>query len=119
MKPFEFNTPTRILFGLGEASRLAEFGPPFGSVALLIHAGAPDSMAVEAVTSVLHRTHGKTVLIRQHGEPKIADVDKIVETGNREDCEFVIGLGGGSAIDMAKAVAGLLGNGGSALDYLE
>jgi alcohol dehydrogenase class IV len=31
----------------------------------------------------------------------------------------VIGLGGGSAIDAAKAVAALLGNGGSAVDYME
>ena len=57
--------------------------------------------------------------MRQEGEPRVEQVDLIVQKARRAECEFVIGLGGGSAIDSAKAVAGLLTNGGSALDYLE
>ncbi len=37
----------------------------------------------------------------------------------KNSCDCVIGMGGGSAIDAAKAVACLLTNGGSVLDYME
>jgi alcohol dehydrogenase class IV len=56
---------------------------------------------------------------RQRGEPVVADVDGAVEAARAAGCDMAIGLGGGSAIDAAKAVAGLLGNGGSAVDYME
>src|SRR5213075_2460826 len=56
---------------------------------------------------------------RQRGEPTVADVDRILDAARTVNCDCVIALGGGSAIDAAKAVAGLLGNGGAALDYME
>ncbi|HEV8607837.1 MAG TPA: iron-containing alcohol dehydrogenase [Tepidisphaeraceae bacterium] len=119
MEPFEFNTPGRIVFGAGQISRLAEVGPPFGSVALVIHAGDEHSLDLLRIKRILEGKQIRLTFIRQSGEPKVEDVDLITEKAKRIDCDWVIGVGGGSAIDMAKAVAGLLGNGGSALDYLE
>jgi alcohol dehydrogenase class IV len=56
---------------------------------------------------------------QQGGEPQVEDVDRALETARDAGCDFVIGLGGGSALDTAKAVAGLVTNGGSSLDYME
>jgi alcohol dehydrogenase class IV len=56
---------------------------------------------------------------RQRGEPHVGHVEQAVALARRDACDFVIGLGGGSAIDTAKAVAGLLTNGGGPLDYME
>jgi alcohol dehydrogenase class IV len=53
------------------------------------------------------------------GEPKIEDVERGVRLARSEGCDLVIGFGGGSAIDAAKAVAALTTNGGDVLDYLE
>jgi alcohol dehydrogenase class IV len=119
MEPFEFNTPGRIVFGAGQIGRLAEVGPPFGSVALVIHAGDEHSLDLLRIKRILEGKQIRLTFIRQSGEPKVEDVDLITEKAKRIDCDWVIGVGGGSAIDMAKAVAGVLGNGGSALDYLE
>ena len=55
----------------------------------------------------------------QPGEPTVDDVDAALETARCGECDMVVGLGGGSAIDCAKAAAALMTNGGSALDYME
>ncbi len=52
-------------------------------------------------------------------EPTVDWVQSAVAAGRRERCDLVIGFGGGSAIDAAKAVAALLANAGEVFDYLE
>jgi len=119
MEWFEFNTQSRILFGRGQINRLAELIAPLGSCALVVHAGERHSLAAQRIAVVLENKPIKLHFVRQRGEPKVSDVDSLAQEARAHQCEFVIGVGGGSAIDAAKAVAGLLGNGGSALDYLE
>lgn len=53
------------------------------------------------------------------GEPSPEDVDKVVQNYHRQDIEVVLGIGGGSVLDAAKAVAGLLHPGNSVMDHLE
>lgn len=49
--------------------------------------------------------------------PRYQTIDKMAAHGRDEGIEFVIGLGGGSVLDAAKAVSMLLRNPGSCLDY--
>jgi alcohol dehydrogenase class IV len=53
------------------------------------------------------------------GEPTIDGVVAATELARRNHCDLVVGLGGGSAVDAAKAVSALLTNPGDPLDYLE
>jgi alcohol dehydrogenase class IV len=53
------------------------------------------------------------------GEPEIATVEQGISLAKAEKCNSVIGFGGGSVIDAAKAIAALLTNEGELLDYLE
>jgi alcohol dehydrogenase class IV len=53
------------------------------------------------------------------GEPTIDEVRVGTKQALDEQCDFVIGFGGGSALDTGKAVAAMLANGGDPLDYLE
>ena len=53
------------------------------------------------------------------GEPEIATVEQGTALAKKENCDFVIGFGGGSVIDAAKAIAAMLANDGELLDYLE
>src|SRR5262249_58828337 len=53
------------------------------------------------------------------GEPDTDGVDQASARAREEGCDLVIGLGGGRALDRARAGACLLANEGESLDYLE
>lgn len=117
MANFEFVAPARILFGSGQFERLGELSAKLGKRALIAFNGseplanaAKDRLAAAGLSSNL---------FRQRGEPTVSDVNSATEIARKEQADFIVGLGGGSAIDAAKAVAALVSNGGSALDYME
>ena len=102
---FDFFNVPRIVFGRGAIARLGEFLPASART-LLIYNGAEPQIASSAP-------------FRQRGEPTVTDIDAALSIARGGKCDFIIGYGGGSAVDAAKAVAGLLANGGSASDYME
>ena len=114
---FEFVAPARILFGSGQFERLGELAAKLGKRALIVFNGS-EALANTAKDR-LAATGLNSTLFRQRGEPTVSDVDSATELARQEQVDLVVGLGGGSAIDAAKAVAALVGNGGSALDYME
>ncbi|MGD0390693.1 MAG: iron-containing alcohol dehydrogenase [Tepidisphaeraceae bacterium] len=116
MKAFEFSGVGRIIFGRGKFAVAGEIAASLGRSALVIYNG---NGVVDDIIELLSRQGVTAALVRQRGEPTVAQVDAAVEEGRRRNCDSVIGVGGGSAIDAAKAVAGLLTNGGSAVDYME
>jgi alcohol dehydrogenase class IV len=116
MSKFELFGVGRILFGRGEFRRAGELAVAIGHRAMILYNG---SGQVEQLVEMLTGAGVSSIVRRQRGEPIVADVDGATDEARRAACDVVIGLGGGSAIDAAKAVAGLLGNGGSAVDYIE
>jgi alcohol dehydrogenase class IV len=111
---FEFYGMGKIIFGRGTISSAGELATGLGKSPLLIH----NSDA--AVHHLQKSLTGLSITIRrQRGEPTVTDVDAAVKQAREHKCDSVIALGGGSAIDAAKATAGLLTNGGSAIDYME
>ena len=121
MDAFEFFSVQRIVFGRGSFARMGELAAPLGHTAMVVtNAGTPgDGGVVDRLISELSAVGIATHCYRQRGEPRVEDVERALEIARRQACDVVIGLGGGSAIDGAKAVAGLLTNGGGPLDYME
>lgn len=114
---FEFASVGRIVFGRGAVARLGEIASPLGRRALIVANGS--EALIVRVREMLAQAGVHASAVRQKGEPTVEDIDRAVDVARREACDMVVGLGGGSAIDAAKAVAGMLTNGGSLLDYLE
>ncbi|HVU35462.1 MAG TPA: iron-containing alcohol dehydrogenase [Opitutaceae bacterium] len=117
MAPFEFATATRIIFGPGCVSELIPAVRSFGRRALLVTGSSPrrgrsvhEALASAEVTvspfSVAH-------------EPSIDDIAAGVKLARSASVECVIGVGGGSVLDAAKAISALLTNPGEITDYLE
>jgi alcohol dehydrogenase class IV len=112
---FEFSTATRVIFGPGT---LREFKPAqFGRSALVVR--GRNRSRVEPLLRLLKESSIPFTAFAIDGEPTIDMVSKGVVAARESGCDFVIGFGGGSAIDTAKAIAALLPNPGDILDYLE
>jgi alcohol dehydrogenase class IV len=117
MPPFEFATATRIIFGPGAMREIGPLARQFGSRALVVT--GRDARRADPLLAAL-RQHGvQPVASAVAGEPEIQTVEDGVALARQEGCQFVISLGGGSAIDAGKAVAAMLANDGELLDYLE
>ena len=118
---FEFATAQRIVFGAGTFEQLGGLAVEHGRRVFLVasqSATAPNG-AVDRLADQLRRADVSLTVYPVRGEPDTASVDAATEAARRAGADVVIGLGGGSALDTAKAVAGLLTNGGEALDYME
>ena len=111
---FDFYPVPRIQFGAGQFDRLPEALRPLGSRVLVIHNA--DAL-LDRLSHLLKGTH--LSFFRQRGEPTTEDVERAVTLAKQEQIDCLIALGGGSAIDCAKATAALLTNEGSPLDYME
>lgn len=119
MRKFEFYGVGRVVFGRGEFARAGELAAAaMGRSALVVFNGS-EKLAERLAGMLKSAGVAAALRRRQRGEPVVADVDGAVEAARRAGADMVIGLGGGSAIDAAKATAALLGNGGSAVDYME
>jgi alcohol dehydrogenase class IV len=123
---FEFAAPGRILFGLG---RVAEAG---GVAAGLLGKGGGASTPARAILvsggearrlapllASLEASGLEIVHFTIKREPRFEDAQAALDLARGSGCGLAIGFGGGSAIDLAKAVAALLANPGEVLDYAE
>lgn len=111
----------RIEFGAGSIARIPDLASGYGKQ-LLIVTGAQSFARSEAWTtlSVKLARRGLTWrMIHVAGEPSPRLVDDTVTAMRGESIDCVLGIGGGSALDAAKAIAGLLKPGNSVLDHLE
>jgi len=118
---FDFFSAGHVVFGPGQWERLGGFAAQLGSRAILIsNVGEPDDGGlIDRSCRLIEQAGVAATRYRQRGEPRVEDVEQALTQARDANCDVVVGLGGGSAIDCAKAVAGLLTNGGSPLDYME
>lgn len=88
-----------------------------GSRALLV-GGATPSRANHAA-ELLRASGVDPVRFAVVGEPKLETVQQGTAIAKENACDMVVAVGGGSAIDAAKAISAMLNNPGELLDYVE
>jgi alcohol dehydrogenase class IV len=112
---FELSVPEKIIFGKGSLARLGQLVSDFGNRVLIVHGANPDrARSIEGLLA-----QSAVYLYSVRNEPTIEDIAKGVEEARTKEVTLVIGIGGGSVIDAAKAISGLASNTGDILDYLE
>ncbi|MFZ1074496.1 MAG: iron-containing alcohol dehydrogenase [Verrucomicrobiia bacterium] len=114
---FEFTSPVKIIFGAGAMREAGAIAKAFGERALVVT--GRDAKRAEPLQKILQAAGVNVVFFSVIGEPELSTVERGTAVAKREGCELVIGFGGGSALDAAKAMAAMLANGGELLDYVE
>jgi len=107
---FTLLTPPRVVFGRGVFARLGQEAAPLGRVALVV-TGRSAARASGSLESALRSLSAAGVQAHvfdsvEH-DPSLETVDNGLAVARETRSEVVVGLGGGSAIDAAKAIAAL------------
>ncbi len=121
IKPFSFTGARKIVFGTGSFAKLADHIQALKGRRPLVVLDKNLAAAGfrEKVAGVLGQGGLKISFFdKAEPEPKLELADEGARIALKGKCDLVVGIGGGSAMDLAKAVAAVAGNQGDAVDYL-
>lgn len=117
LERFEFMTAGRIIFGNGVLRELPNLAKAFGERALVVTGS--DAQRAAPVLTLLEDAHIRYHVFSVSGEPTVQTACNGVAHARNFAAQLVVGIGGGGALDAAKAIAALATNQGDPLDYLE
>jgi alcohol dehydrogenase class IV len=115
-----FYSPTKIIVGLNSASQVAQEVKQFGGSRVLIVTD-PGVVAADLIAPIVSSLNtGDIADVVYKGvepEPPSRVIDQGAEIFEAEGCDLVLGVGGGSSLDVAKGISILAANKGRILDY--
>jgi len=120
-RAFSIARMPRIRFGSGAFAQVAETAAGYGRRVLLV-TGARSFQASgkwQQLLTQLEALHLSFDHVCIPGEPSPEVVDDAVKACAGKEIDVVVGIGGGSAMDAAKAIAGLIDVKVSVMDFLE
>ncbi|MDF2962825.1 MAG: acetaldehyde dehydrogenase [Paenibacillus sp.] len=118
---FRYEIPTVIEFGNGSINQLAEHVQRLGGRKALIvgDPGVVRAGIVDRLNGILQKASVPCELFSDiQSDPDIESVEKGTALGKEAGCDIVVGVGGGSSLDTAKAIGLMLGNAGNIRDYV-
>ena len=121
MVTFNFNNPTRIVFGSGKLNTLSSYPLPGKKAMLLISNGKSTKVngSLDTVKAQLTKAGVAYAVFDKIMEKPIKEV--IMEGAafaRANGCDFILALGGGAVLDSSKAIAAMATNEGDLWDYV-
>src|ERR1022692_91823 len=120
LQPFDFHTPTRVMFGPGTMQRLGELARELGATrALLVTDPGLNAVGHPQRARQSLKDAGLDVFVFDDVEenPTSRHVDIGVRYAKPLGIDLIVSVGGGSAMDCAKGINFILTNGGTMADY--
>jgi alcohol dehydrogenase len=119
--PFAIGAVPKIIFGRGRLQELPALAGRYGKRLILVvgNRSFGESVAGQTLDEDLLQAGFSIQRISIADEPSPDQIDDWVASFRGETFDLVIGIGGGSVLDAAKAIAGLLKSEHSVMDYLE
>ena len=120
---FSYYTPTKVVFGKDTELKVAELIKEFGGKKILIHYGGGSvirSGLMKRVTDILDKENIEYIMLGGAvPNPHLGLVYEGIELCKKENVDFILAVGGGSAIDSAKAIGYGVTNGGDVWDFYD
>jgi len=121
-KLFSFTGAKKIIFGNGSFDTLADHIRELKAnrPLIVLDRNLSKTGLRDRISEILGKNGFKWVLFDKQveAEPRLEVADEGVKAVRKGKCDIVVGIGGGSAMDVAKAVSALAANDGKAEDYL-
>jgi alcohol dehydrogenase class IV len=120
LQTFRFLAPP-VVFGVKSAENIGEHLTHLGARHVLVVSdrGLENAGLVDQLNAWIRKANlTVTIYTDIEPEPSVYSVRACVNFARQAGCDLVVGMGGGSAMDIAKVVAALLGNDGDIMDYL-
>ena len=105
---FEYQNPTRLIFGVGTLAQLGKVAKEYGTRALLVTGGGSikrSGVFDRALKSLNEAGVSVFECAGVEPNPRISSVKRGATTARENNCDLVIALGGGSTMDAAKVMA--------------
>lgn len=118
---FNYYLPVNLIFGRGSVGKIGDIAADYGTCALIVTGcgSTKKSGLLDRVTGYLQKAGVSVVLFdKVKQNPLTTTAMEAAALAKEHGCEMVIGLGGGSIMDCAKAAAFLAVNDGDINDYI-
>lgn len=123
MFDFKYFTPTKVLFGKNTENKVADLIQEFGGKKVLIHYGGGSVIRSGLIQKVTDKLDAAGIKYVKLGgavpNPRLSLVYEGIELCKKEGLDFILALGGGSAIDSAKAIGYGVMNDGDVWDLYD
>ena len=121
MNNFQYYTPTKVVFGKDTQSKVGELVKEQGATKVLIHYGGGSAVRSGLIGQVKDSLDEAGIAWVELGgvkpNPRLALAKEGIELCKKEGVDFILAVGGGSAIDSAKCIAYGLANEGDVWDF--
>lgn len=118
---FNYNLPVNIMFGRGRVSEIGSEVLKYGKTALIVTGknSTKKTGLLDRTIKLLNESDIKTIVFdKVEQNPLTTTAYDGAELAKKEKCDVVVGLGGGSIMDAAKAIAFITLNEGDVSDYI-
>jgi alcohol dehydrogenase class IV len=115
-----FECPTRVFYGFGASGQIGERLSELGVTRAVVVSdpGVEAAGTVERIAGRMREAGVEPVIYaKTEANPTTTNVEEVAALYRERACDGLVGLGGGSSMDAAKAASVLLGNGGDIREY--
>ncbi|MEX2683734.1 MAG: iron-containing alcohol dehydrogenase, partial [Candidatus Sigynarchaeota archaeon] len=120
-RPFTFRSP-RIVFKRNAWKDIPKICEEYGNQGMIVTGSTVISKS-GVYPALMDAFKAQKIvvkeIVREGGEPTVREADTLASEARKEKTDWILGIGGGSSLDLAKAAAGLAKNEGSAAVYQE